>query len=309
MSTIVEAEKSGGFSPPTFSGKFIYEVHQVTPDNKYDLIARAYPLHQVLNYEPGRVIREVIENMQENGEVVFARTADSEPKDVGFVAQRLVPVSPEGRSINVLSILTRVVAPEYQKQNVGTELMTEGIQRHDPDYQTGRTQSPFVLRGLERTEEFKDIIPIAKPHAYTTKMQLLLVLTLGLEGIRDVDLRNGLCKGVYPPGPNRAFVLDNASERVLEIYKIMTSPPIGAVIENGDAVRYLAPRDRKTRVRTTERKVDRTPENPGGGRERIVTVVEKPIAENIGSSPMLGKILAFFNRLLGIKTPATSAQK
>lgn len=307
------AETRCGVSPQALSianSEFTYEVNEVTKENKWKLMARAMPLHQVLNYEPDRVLEEVFNNTEGAGEIVFAKTSGPKPKDVGFVAQRLVPITFEGRTINVLSILTKVVEPEYHKQNIGTELAIEALQRLDPDYVTGRTQNPFVIRAYERTGEFKDIMPIAKPHTYSPKMQLLLVLTLGLEGVKGTDLRTGLCEGAYPAGENRTFVLDNASERVLEIYTAMTSSPIGAVIENGDAIRYLAPRDKRTRSHPAEKnRVDKTPTTLVDIDVTMLTRPKGSLAASIlnsdsDRSSRMARFFDFINRWMGSKTPA-----
>lgn len=292
-------ERRGGVSPLTdviANSKYKYEVNSVTSENRWNLMARALPLHQLLNYEPARVLREVFNNTEKDGEVVFAKTPDPEPKDVGFVAQRLVQVLFEGRPTKVLSILTKVVVPEYQDHNIGTELAIEAIQRLAPDYVTGRTQNPFVIRAYERIEEFKEIIPIAK--SYTPRMQLLLALTFGSEGVAEVDFKNGLCRGVYPSGESRTFVLDKASERVLEIYKIMTGPRIGAILENGDAIRYLAVRDRRIRSHLLER--DRGLEDSDKSMDINVGGLQGPSEKYpVPSSAFkMSRLSAFLNRLL-----------
>lgn len=229
--------------------EYKHEVIQVTEERKWGLMARVRPLHEKLGFEPSRTEKEVYYNLRAGTEVSMIEKVGATPKeieDVAFVAQNIVDdLDIKGREMRILSIAAKVVAPEYQRHQFGTFLAQEAILRHKPNAVTGRTQNPNALRAYEKTGLLEELFPIDR--LYPDSIQIALAVVYGrLSYMLDrnvyeddsVNLRTGLCKGVYPGGAGRFFIAEELSPAAKRIYDRMKE--IAVEFENGDGIRYWA---------------------------------------------------------------------
>lgn len=216
-----------------------FEVVSITCDaDKYRVMGRAEPFHNLLELTKGRNYEELYNNLEIGGEAIFAVLDGSQPEDIGIVEGKLKRVIlGAGEELLVYKRNLRAVKRKYQKHHIGQEMTNFIVEQEGPDAFTGRTPNPYVFRAEEESPYIATIFPIHR--LYTPKAELVLLLTLNEKQIAEMNRRTGLCKGVYPPGENRLFCLDGASERVIEIYNRMTGPEIGANLDAGDGIRYL----------------------------------------------------------------------
>ena len=231
-----------------------HEVIQVTEENKWGLMARVRPLHEKLGWEPSRTEKEVYFHLREGTEVSLITALGSTPEDVAFVIQNMVGLDVNGKQKReVLSIAAKVIAPEYQRHQFGTFLAQEAILRHKPAIVTGRTANPNAMRAYEKTNLIEVLLPIDR--LYTERLQIDLAVfygelshMLGRNVYEDdsINLRTGLCKGVYPPGASELFVVEELGPGARRIYDRMVGPEIGAKLKKDgnddmiDGVRYWA---------------------------------------------------------------------
>lgn len=214
----------------------------VTEKDKYKIMERAEPFHDLLVLTKGRNYEELYNNLEVGGEAIFAVLDGPDLIDIGIVEGRLKRVVlGAGEEVRVYKRNLRAVKKEYQKHKVGQELTNYIVKTEAPDAFTGRTPNPYVIRADEESPYITTIFPVHK--LYSPKAELVLLRTLDEAQIAEMDRRTGICRGVYPPGENRLFCLDGASERVIQIYKRMTDPPslggLGANLQEGDGIRYL----------------------------------------------------------------------
>lgn len=224
----------------TGTGSYPFDVQEVTEANRFDVMARVKPFHDRLALAMGRTLEELYRNVDVGAEAVFITTKDPEKgpeRDIAVVVERLKEVNIGGREYRVLMRFLRAVDPNIQGQGLGTMLTDEPIERLQPDAVTGRTPNPYVFRADEKSRYIATMHPIHRLH--TDRTRLLLVATLDPKSLAKTNLRTGVCKGVYPPGENRLFNLEGASQRVIDIHTIMTGPEIDADLEAGDGIRYL----------------------------------------------------------------------
>lgn len=218
-----------------------FDVQQVTDEaNRFDIMARVEPFHDQLSLAKGRTLGELFRNVDIGVEAVFIRTFGEEARDIAVSVQRVRDVNIGGEQFRIVKRLLRAVAPDYQNSGFGSELTDEAINRLHPNAFTGRTPNPYVLRAEEKSAHTGIIFPLHE--LYTPKAQLLLAVSLEEKSLAEVNIRNGVCRRVYPKGASRLFILENASTRVLEIHKRVTDAEpegLGADLEEGDGVRYL----------------------------------------------------------------------
>lgn len=213
-----------------------------TEKDRYRIMERAEPFHNLLELTKGRNYQELYNNLEVGGEAIFAVLDGSEPLDIGIVEGRLKRVVlGAGEEVRVYKRNLRAVKKEYQKHKVGQELTNYIVETEAPDAFTGRTPNPYVIRADEESPYITTIFPIHK--LYSPKAELVLLRTLDEAQIAEMDRRTGVCRAVYPPGENRLFCLEGASERSNEIYRRMTDSPslggLGAKLNEGDGIRYL----------------------------------------------------------------------
>lgn len=221
------------------------QVHNVPAGASADndeviaLMGRVGPIHdQVLNLAKPRTYGEVIRNVMRATEVVFAVTKEEEPRDIGVIVQAVKTIQLAGQSFKAVMVFMRAIYPEYQGSGVGTELSRDAIERHDPDAISGRTPNPNIFRMYEKIEEIGKIRPI---HGlFTPEQQIYLAILLPPKELETTDLRTGRCIGVYPRGAQRLVTYDENDIRMKRTLQIMTGPKIGANLEEGDGVRYIA---------------------------------------------------------------------
>lgn len=272
----MEHEPSSGQSYQRFSmhwnspegDRYLVEFFKgPTYDTNIDKLRnRAWNIHQQgLKYDPLRTMRELVSNMQANrgGSIYFASTVGPDAKDVGYITQRVMNIAirdddsaeegdligeddltEEGNEpIRALVVSTKVFLPCHQQKGLGTFFTEQANLMHRPEIFVGRTQNPYVILALKRTGLFEKIHPFDELYGESTEQlngrQKVLNAIAKKARYSNVDLRNGLCVGVYPPGEERAFVLDENNKEAVEVYRIMTED-IGMDPVNGDAIIYTA---------------------------------------------------------------------
>lgn len=221
-------------------GNVNFDVRKITRTNRFEILARVNPFHDQLQLALDRTLEELYRNVDEGAEAVFVQPAGTNT-DIAVVVQRLITVNLFGREYKVLKRLLRVVAPKVQHRGIGTALTNESIERLKPDAITGRTPNPYVFRADERSPYIGIIRPIHK--LYTSTDRMILVAVLDKNTLAKINERTGVEKNAYPPGENRLFSLDRASQRSLDIYNRMTkSEPegLGADLALGAGIRYLS---------------------------------------------------------------------
>lgn len=216
---------------------YTYKVTPVDEETKWSLMPQVRPLHEKLGFEPSRTEREVFDNTEEGKEVGILKNPEGEV--IAFVAQRLEELYMSGKQASVVSVATRVVNEDYQRQHFGTFLVQETILRHNPIAITGRTPNANVLRMLEDTGFISEIYPV--DNLYPPSVQIALAGMLGQERmIRDrIHLRTGRCIGVYQ-GAKLYIDRENLGTGARRIHDILTNPPINANLVEGDGIRYWA---------------------------------------------------------------------
>lgn len=216
--------------------EFYTGADDYTANIEYHRVRASKLYLQILGFDPIRTSEDIRRNMQvgRGGSIYFARTLIPDLQDVAFVSQRIMEVE-EAR---VLYVSTKVVLSEHQQSGLGTLFVEQANFRHNPDVFVGRTQNPNIIRTLKRTGLFEKIYPI--DGLYPPEMEKTIEIVGEKTRNPGVNLRTGLCVGVYPPGESRAFVLDTDNDEVVKIYNIMTGEKIGMDPTNGDAIIYWA---------------------------------------------------------------------
>lgn len=215
-----------------------FETIPITPENRFQVMARVQPFHDQLALAKGRELGELYSNIDVGKEAVFAVSNDSEPKDLGVVVGQLRRVVLSGREYSIYIRLLRVVDKDQQQGGIGRAFTGEIVERLHPDGFEGRTPNPEIPRAGELSGYIGTIHPIHKLHS--TETMALMAATLPENYKERLDFKTGRCKEVYPAGDEfRLFSLNNASKRVRRIYQVMTSPPIEADLKAGDGIVYF----------------------------------------------------------------------
>lgn len=210
-----------------------YELFRVNRENIRDLRLRALPFEKEFGYEDTFLIHDKVKHyVREGGEVVFAKTLDRSPRDIGVTTQEIRRTG----QLVVLSVGIRVVLPEYQNRGISTHMAREGIMRLRPDAATGQIRTWRIPCMYEDTGFIKGIPPFDEP--LTPEIQQSLGDVLDKSMLTTTDLRTGLCLGVFPPVPPDRFIPPSTNERGMWFYNRIRE--IGADPVKGDAIRYFA---------------------------------------------------------------------